>query len=124
MPPDDAEADCRVTIFYDNRSNKCLLILIPISSDIKAESGAEFLVGFESEFTLLKSDDPAVAVGTYQFSSSASLRTGALATSVMDKIARAILLSGIELQMYHGEAGPGQVRSSFRMYEKQINIMI
>ena len=122
MSTNGAETDCRVTILYGDHSNSYFLILMPIFSGIKAEAGAEFLVGFESEFTLLKSDEPAVAVGTYQFSSSASLRTGAVATIVMDKIARAILLSGIELQMYHGEAGPGQVDLSCKFTKTNLKL--
>ncbi|KAF9480603.1 glutamine synthetase/guanido kinase [Pholiota conissans] len=75
----------------------------------KKELGVEFLVGFENEFILLQNDLEGIEpVGTYAFSSSSSLRTGALETRVMDKIARAVQASGIELQMYHGEGAPGQ----------------
>ncbi|KAF8190459.1 hypothetical protein BJ912DRAFT_323034 [Pholiota molesta] len=72
------------------------------------ELGVEFLVGFESEFILLAGESPYEPVSTHEFSSSQALRAGAVATIVMDEIARNVQASDIELQMYHGEASPGQ----------------
>ncbi|KAF8174095.1 hypothetical protein BJ912DRAFT_1077780 [Pholiota molesta] len=72
------------------------------------ELGVEFLVGFESEFILLAGESPYEPVSTHEFSSSQALRAGAVATIVMDEIARQVQASDIELQMYHGEASPGQ----------------
>jgi glutamine synthetase len=78
-------------------------------SQARDELGVEFLVGFESEFILLAGESPFEPVSTHEFSSSQALRAGAVATIVMDEIARQVQASDIELQMYHGEASPGQV---------------
>jgi glutamine synthetase len=83
-------------------------ILKKIVDRAEQESQTKFLVGFESEFILLKSSRPIEAVGTHAFSTSESLRSGDVATKVMNEIAKAVQLSGIELQLYHGEAAPGQ----------------
>ncbi|KAH9478711.1 Protein fluG [Psilocybe cubensis] len=72
------------------------------------ESHVKFLVGFESEFVLLKSTDPIEAVNIHEFSSSDSMRPGAIETTVMNEIAKSVQESGIELQLYHAEAGAGQ----------------
>jgi glutamine synthetase len=78
--------------------------------DAKSVSGVEFLVGFETEFILLKSTAPIVAVNDHGWSVSAALGTGSLEAKVLEEIAQALQLAGIELQMYHAEAAPGQVK--------------
>ncbi|KAF8905216.1 hypothetical protein CPB84DRAFT_1771927 [Gymnopilus junonius] len=83
-------------------------ILKKIVDRAEKESHAKFLVGFESEFVLLKSSRPFLTVGAHAFSTSESLRSGDIATKVMNDIAKAVQASGIELQLYHGEAAPGQ----------------
>ena len=74
-------------------------------------AGVEFLVGFETEFILLKSTSPIQAVNTHSWSSSKKLPSGSVETKVLDEIANALQKSGITLQMYHAEAAPGQVSS-------------
>ncbi|KDR79931.1 hypothetical protein GALMADRAFT_242063 [Galerina marginata CBS 339.88] len=83
-------------------------ILKNIVDRAEQESQVKFLVGFESEFVLLKSSRPIQPIGIHAFSTSESLRSGDIATKVMNEIAKAVQLSGIELQLYHGEAAPGQ----------------
>ncbi|KAF9004595.1 hypothetical protein BDQ17DRAFT_1390127 [Cyathus striatus] len=63
----------------------------------KAVSDVDFLVGIETEFILLKSTDP-LKLSTIML----------VEATVMEEIADALHLSGIELQMYHAEAAPGQ----------------
>lgn len=74
--------------------------------------GIQFLVGFETEFVLLKSTYPVVPVHVHQWSSSSALTTGSIEAQVLEEIVDAIQEDGIELQMYHAEAAPGQVRLS------------
>ena len=76
------------------------------------ELGIQFLVGFESEFNLLKSTQPLVPVNDYQWCTALALTTGSVEAQVLEEIADAIQDDGIELQMYHAEAAPGQVRPS------------
>ena len=68
----------------------------------------DFLVGFESEFILLLKDS-LKAVNSQSFATTAKLPSGKDETIVLEEIADAIQASGIELQMYHPEAAPGQV---------------
>ena len=74
-----------------------------------ADAGISFLVGFETEFILLKSTNPIEAVNDHPWSISAALSTGLVETTVLEEIADALKIAGIELQMYHAEAAPGQV---------------
>ncbi|KAJ7510416.1 hypothetical protein B0H11DRAFT_2216215 [Mycena galericulata] len=78
-----------------------------IIEEIKSD-GTEFLVGFETEFILLKSTDPVEAVNIHDWSSSAGLLAGSTESIVLQEIADAITASGIPLEMYHPEAAPGQ----------------
>ncbi|TFK37006.1 hypothetical protein BDQ12DRAFT_685665 [Crucibulum laeve] len=82
-------------------------VLKRIVEEAKA-AGIEFLVGVESEFILLQSTNPIQAVNEHQFSASAGLLSGSVEALVMQEIADAIQESGIELQLYHPEAAPGQ----------------
>lgn len=69
----------------------------------------EFLVGVETEFILLKSTDPIVAVNDAPWSASRALLSGSAAEKCLEDIANALQHGGIELLMYHSEAAPGQV---------------
>ncbi|KAF8841116.1 glutamine synthetase/guanido kinase [Paxillus ammoniavirescens] len=64
--------------------------------------------GIETEFILLKSTNPIVAVNNHGWSNSPALATGTTEAKVLEEIADALLDAGIELQMYHSEAAPGQ----------------
>ncbi|KAG2355585.1 hypothetical protein BDR07DRAFT_1425677 [Suillus spraguei] len=69
---------------------------------------AAFLVGFETEFILLKSTNPIEAVNPHGWNSTRALPSGTKETEVIEEIARGIIDSGIELMMYHSETAPGQ----------------
>lgn len=69
----------------------------------------QFLVGFETEFILLKSTNPIEAVNNYVWCSPAALGAGTTELTILEEIADALGKSGIELQMFHSESAPGQV---------------
>lgn len=75
-------------------------------------SDVEFLVGFETEFILLKSIEPIEAVNIHDWTASGALPSGSVEATVMQEIAKSLEGSGVELQMYHAEAAPGQVMTS------------
>ncbi|EGO03198.1 hypothetical protein SERLA73DRAFT_119022 [Serpula lacrymans var. lacrymans S7.3] len=79
-----------------------------VTEDAKRTLGVEFLVGFETEFILLKSTNPIVAVNNHGWSNSAALGAGTVESKVLEEISDALVASGIEVQMYHAEAAPGQ----------------
>ncbi|KAF8157069.1 hypothetical protein B0H34DRAFT_798390 [Crassisporium funariophilum] len=83
-------------------------ILRRVVDNAKRLSGVEFLLGFESEFILLKNTCPIEAVNDHGWSISAALATGTTAAKVLEEIALALEEAGVELQMYHSEAAPGQ----------------
>ncbi|KAF8799777.1 hypothetical protein BYT27DRAFT_7201038 [Phlegmacium glaucopus] len=83
-------------------------ILKRVVDNAKQISGVEFLIGFETEFILLKSTNPIEAVNPHGWSNSPALASGTKEADVLEEIARAIRASRIELQMYHAEAAPGQ----------------
>ncbi|EKM52265.1 uncharacterized protein PHACADRAFT_260518 [Phanerochaete carnosa HHB-10118-sp] len=73
------------------------------------EAGASYLVGFESEFILLNATkSQIVPVNEADWSVSSKMPSGAVETTVMQEIAVKLAEAGIELQMYHAEAAPGQ----------------
>ncbi|KZT64336.1 glutamine synthetase/guanido kinase [Daedalea quercina L-15889] len=75
----------------------------------RAEAGLAFLAGFESEFILLSATAPRpVAVNDAHWTTSAKFRTGTVENTVMEEIADGLQEAGIELQMVHAEAAPGQ----------------
>ena len=79
-----------------------------------ADADIRFLVGFESEVILLKSTNPVTAVNTHDWSHTNGLPAGSVESLVVKEIANGIQESDIELQMYHAEAAPGQVRQTLR----------
>ncbi|KAL4068495.1 hypothetical protein V8B97DRAFT_2024755 [Scleroderma yunnanense] len=72
------------------------------------ELNVQFLVGFETEFILLKSTDPLQVVNNYGWSRTAAFGTGTTEAKVLEEIAEALTKSGVELQMFHSEGAPGQ----------------
>lgn len=70
--------------------------------------GVEFLIGFESEFVLLKKPSPIEVVNAHGWCSSAAFPSGTIETQVLKEIGDCLKISGIELQAYHSEAAPGQ----------------
>jgi glutamine synthetase len=81
--------------------------------DAKQKSNVSFLVGFETEFILLKSTDPITAVNPHGWSESEALYSGSVELKVLEDITKALERSGVEVLMYHAEAAPGQVSSRF-----------
>lgn len=73
-------------------------------------AGVEFLVGIETEFILLDSEDKPVSFAPW--ASTAKLATGSVASTVLEEVVTALEGSGIEVLMYHAEAAPGQVRGA------------
>ena len=75
----------------------------------KNELNLSFLIGVESEFILLKQTNPTIeAVNNHGWSNSPALPSGSLEAKVLEEIADVLNATGIELQMYHAEAAPGQ----------------
>ncbi|KAI9444211.1 glutamine synthetase/guanido kinase [Lactarius indigo] len=70
--------------------------------------GVEFLVGFETEFILLKTTQPIEAVNDATWSASCAFPPGSDAAKCLEEIADALRTGEIELLMYHSEAAPGQ----------------
>ncbi|EIW78078.1 glutamine synthetase guanido kinase [Coniophora puteana RWD-64-598 SS2] len=83
-------------------------ILRRVTKQAKEELGVEFLVGFESEFVLLSATDPPKAINDDGWCIASSISAGTKGQEVLEEIADAIQQAGIELQMYHSEAAPGQ----------------
>ncbi|KAI8986824.1 FLU1-II [Trametes punicea] len=84
-------------------------ILDRLVREARQKSGVSFLVGVESEFILLNETSPVPRyVNHADWSCSAKTRTGSVETTVLEEIARCLVAAGIELQMYHAEAAPGQ----------------
>ena len=80
-----------------------------IDREAKTASDVDFLVGFETEFILLKSTYPIEPISIHAWTSADALRSGTAPTKVVAEMVDAIELSGIEVQIYHAEAAPGQV---------------
>ncbi|CCM01373.1 uncharacterized protein FIBRA_03423 [Fibroporia radiculosa] len=80
-----------------------------IVADAQQRAGLKFLAGFESEFILLSETSPRpVFVNHADWSTSAKLLAGRKETVVLEEIVDALMGAGIEVQMYHAEAAPGQ----------------
>jgi glutamine synthetase len=74
-----------------------------------------FLVGFETEFCLLKPATDGgliVPVNDAPWAATRGTLAGTPEAACMDALADALDASGIVLEMYHAEAAPGQVRAS------------
>lgn len=74
-------------------------------------AGIELIVGFETEYILLTSIDPPVPINVHGWNDTLSTPTGSMEDIVNEEIADNIQAADIELEMYHAEAAPGQVRA-------------
>ncbi|KAJ6630997.1 hypothetical protein B0H10DRAFT_702781 [Mycena sp. CBHHK59/15] len=83
-------------------------LLRRIAEEVKKSHDTEFLVGFETEFILLKSTDPVEPSNIHDWSASDGLLAGSTESIVLQEIADAVRASGIALEMFHPEAAPGQ----------------
>ncbi|PCH36913.1 glutamine synthetase/guanido kinase [Wolfiporia cocos MD-104 SS10] len=91
------------------RSTSAAELTIHEPSDAWHSAGLSFLAGFESEFILLRETSPKPVAGNHgDWTTSAKLPAGSIEERVLEEIADALQDAGIELQMYHGEAAPGQ----------------
>lgn len=73
----------------------------------------DFLIGFETEVIFLESVEPNIkAVNDYGWSESNAILVGQKPAIALEEIAVALETAGIELQMYHSEAAPGQVSAN------------
>lgn len=114
---------CRSLSTYDPSSSRRVRTLPPSpvllllanqkknipSRKAKNELNLSFLIGVESEFILLEQTNPTIeAVNNHGWSNSPALPSGSVETKVLEEIAHALSAAGIELQMYHAEAAPGQ----------------
>lgn len=79
-----------------------------LHSTLESAHSASFLVGFESEFILLKSTSPATPSNVHQWSATSGLLRSSPEARCMHAIAEALKASGLPLQMYHAEAAPSQ----------------
>lgn len=57
---------------------------------------------------MLKNTSPIEAVNPHGWCNAAAFPSGAVETQVLQEIAKCLKISGVELQMYHSEAAPGQ----------------
>ena len=92
-------------------------LLKRVVEEAQKAAGVDVLVGVESEFILLDRSDKArrpdeQGVNKGDWSTSAKFPTGAIETRAVDEMAVDLLNAGIEVQMYHAEAAPGQVSHS------------
>ena len=68
------------------------------------------MIGFEIEVIFLESFEPKIkAVNDHGWCVSNAILAGQKPAIVLEEIAMALETAGIELQMYHSEAVPGQV---------------
>lgn len=85
-------------------------------SQASATADVEFLIGFELEFILLKSTDPITPISEHTWSASEGLYSGTLESKVLEEIVLALQAASIDVQMYHAEAAPGQVRTRYILF--------
>ncbi|TFY55234.1 hypothetical protein EVJ58_g8375 [Rhodofomes roseus] len=80
-----------------------------VVDEARAKTGLTFLVGFESEFLLLrKASLPPELVNDAGWGCSLGYRTGAVESAVLDEIVDCIEGAGVEAHYIHGEAAPAQ----------------
>ncbi|KAI0360811.1 FLU1-II [Trametes cingulata] len=84
-------------------------LLARLVREAKEKAGVSFLFGVESEFILMSATEPEpVFVNDFDWSSAAALRTGSVHSTVLEEIVTDLLAAGVEVEMYHAEAAPGQ----------------
>ncbi|KAH8091348.1 FLU1-II [Cristinia sonorae] len=83
-------------------------ILGKVVRDAEDAAGIRFLAGVEHEFVLLSATSPATAINSADWCVSSKLSSHSREAKVLEEIADVLQKSGVELQMYHAEAAPGQ----------------
>jgi glutamine synthetase len=111
MPANSARTCAKVSI---RGYVVCASLKTARDSDAQRIAGVKFLVGFETEFILLKktSDGSIQTVNQQPWASTRATLTGSPEAACMEEIAEALERCGIVVEMYHSEATQGQVRSS------------
>ncbi len=75
----------------------------------KRDASVEFLVGFETEFILLKSTRPIGGAHEHLYAACNGLLTGSVESRILREISDSLIGGGVDVSMYHPEAAPGQV---------------
>ncbi|KAH9931900.1 FLU1-II [Fomitopsis serialis] len=83
-------------------------MLQKVVDEAKQEADLTFLVGFESEFILLKATSPPELVNDAGWGCSAGYRTDSVESRVLDEIVDCVEDAGIEVHFIHGETAPAQ----------------
>lgn len=74
------------------------------------KAGVTYIMGVESEFTLLKSTSPTLeVVNNAEYGTAAKLPLGSVEAKVLREIVESLEDAGIEVEKFHSEASPGQV---------------
>ena len=84
-------------------------LLQRVVGEAREKAGLDFLIGFESEFFLLKKTSPLEVVNDAGWGMAGGHLTGAPESAVVDEIIDCLEGAGIEVHFIHGEAAPGQV---------------
>ena len=84
---------------------------------IAKQDGIEFIVGYENEFTFLLSADPVKPGNIHQYTDARGLIPSLREAQCLEDIVNSLVESGIDVETWHCEAGPGQV-SSILLQEK------
>lgn len=79
-----------------------------VVDEAKQKADLTFLVGFESEFILLKATSPPELVNDAGWGCSAGYRTDSVESRVLDEIVDCVEEAGIEVHFIHGETAPAQ----------------
>ncbi|KAF9035313.1 glutamine synthetase/guanido kinase [Hymenopellis radicata] len=83
-------------------------ILERVVTSAKRDASVEFLVGFETEFILLKSTRPIGGAHEHLYAACNGLLTGSVESRILREISDSLIGGGIDVSMYHPEAAPGQ----------------
>ena len=116
----DAPSNCRVRNLFFFFAPPVFKNYFIFDREAKTASDVDFLVGFETEFILLKSTDSIEPISIHAWTSADALRSGSASTTVVADMVHTLELSGIEVQMYHGEAAPGQVCPSHLLFTQLV----
>jgi len=90
---------------------------------IAKQDGIEFIVGYENEFTFLLSADPVKPGNIHQYTDARGLIPSLREAQCLEDIVNSLVESGIDVETWHCEAGPGQV-SSILLQEKHPGLKI
>jgi len=88
------------------------LLQFTYSIRIAKQDGIEFIVGYENEFTFLLSADPVKPGNIHQYTDARGLLPTLREAQCLEDIVNSLIESGIDVETWHCEAGPGQVSST------------